>query len=111
MHKPVHAVEVRIWGRTVGAVALDPLLGYYAFEYDPRFLASGIDLAPLAMPLAKGGAPFIFTDLPELTFKRLPALLADALPDDFGNSLIDTWMAGKGVEKSGITALDRLAST
>lgn len=109
MYKPIQAVEVRIWGKTVGAVALDPRLGYYAFEYESRFLASGIDLAPLAMPLAKGGDPFVFTDLPELTYKRLPALLADALPDDFGNSLIDTWMAGKGVGKSAITALDRLA--
>ena len=109
MHKPVQAVQVRIWGKTVGAVALDPRLGYYAFEYDPRFLASGVDLAPLAMPLSKAREPFVFTDLPELTYKRLPALLADALPDDFGNSLIDTWMASKGVTKSAITPLDRLA--
>lgn len=109
MHQPVHAVEVRLWGETVGAVALDPRLGYYAFEYAPRFLTSGIDLAPLAMPLARGGEAFVFTDLPELTYKRLPAMLADALPDDFGNSLIDAWMASKGVSKSAITALDRLA--
>lgn len=66
MHKPVQAVEVRIWGKTVGAVALDPQLGYYAFEYDPRFVTSGVDLAPLAMPLSKGREPFVFTDLPEL---------------------------------------------
>lgn len=109
MHRPVNAIEVRIWGQTVGAVALDPRLGYYAFEFDPRFAASGIDLAPLAMPLAKAREPFVFTDLPEASFKRLPALLADALPDDFGNSLIDAWMAGKGVAKSAITPLNRLA--
>lgn len=109
MYKPVQAVEVRLWGKTVGAVALDPRLGYYAFEYDPKFVATGIDLAPLAMPLTGAGEPFVFTDLPELTYKRLPAMLADALPDDFGNALIDTWMAGKGVAKSAITALDRLA--
>lgn len=109
MHLPVNAIEVRIWGQTVGAVALDPRLGYYAFEFDPRFAASGIDLAPLAMPLAKAREPFVFSDLPEASFKRLPALLADALPDDFGNSLIDAWMAGKGVAKSAITPLDRLA--
>jgi len=109
MYKPVHAVEVRIWGSTVGAVALDPKLGYYAFEYDPRFVASGIELAPLTMPLAAAREPFVFTDLPELTYKRLPAMLADALPDDFGNSLIDAWMASKGVAKSAITPLDRLA--
>lgn len=109
MYKPVHAIEVSIWGKTVGAVALDPKLGYYAFEYAPGFVASGIELAPLTMPLAKAHEPFVFTDLPELTFKRLPALLADALPDDFGNSLIDAWMAGRGVAKSQVTPLDRLA--
>ncbi|MFZ4438284.1 MAG: type II toxin-antitoxin system HipA family toxin [Syntrophales bacterium] len=109
MYKPVSAIEVRIWGKIVGAVALDPKLGYYAFEYDPGFVASGIQLAPLTMPLTQAREPFVFADLPELTFKRLPALLADALPDDFGNSLIDAWMSGRGVAKSQITPLDRLA--
>ncbi|MGA2496514.1 MAG: type II toxin-antitoxin system HipA family toxin [Tepidisphaeraceae bacterium] len=109
MFKPVLAIEVRIWGRRVGAVALDPRLGYYAFEYDPEFVASGVELAPLKMPLAGAREPFIFADLPELTFKRLPAMLSDALPDDFGNGLIDAWMARQGVEKRNITALDRLA--
>jgi serine/threonine-protein kinase HipA len=109
MYKPVPAIEVRIWGKTVGAVALDPKLGYYAFEYDPRFVTSGIELAPLTMPLMLAREPFVFANLPELTFKRLPALLVDALPDDFGNNLIDAWMAGRGVAKSQITPLDRLA--
>ena len=109
MYKPVSTIEVRIWGKTVGATALDPKLGYYVFEYDRMFIASGIDLAPLTMPLVKASEPFVFADLPELTFKRLPAMLADALPDDFGNSLIDAWMAGRGVAKSQITSLDRLA--
>ncbi len=109
MYKPVRAIEVRIWGRTVGALALDPRLGYYAFEYDSRFIKSGIELAPLAMPLAAAREPFIFVDLPELSFRRLPALVADALPDDFGNALIDAWMAGKGIDKQQITPLDRLA--
>lgn len=109
MYKPVTAIEVTLWGRIVGAVARDPRLDYYAFEYAPDFVKSGIEPAPLTMPLATARDPYVFTDLPELTFKRLPALLADALPDDFGNSLIDAWMAGKGVEKSQVTALDRLA--
>lgn len=109
MHKPVTAVEVRLWNRRVGAVALDPRLGFHAFEYDPDFVRQGIEIAPLAMPLAQAGAPFVFTDLPTPTFKRLPAMLADALPDDFGNALIDMWMAARGVEKRAITPLDRLA--
>ena len=109
MYKPVTAVEVRLWGHTVGAVALDPKLGYYAFEYAPKFVASGIELAPLTMPLAQARDPFVFVALPELTYQRLPALLADALPDDFGNALINAWMASQGVAPSEITALDRLA--
>ena len=109
MYKPVDAVEVRIWGRRVGAVALDPALGYYAFEYDPEFARSGIELAPLTMPLAAAREPFAFPALPERTFLRLPGLLADALPDDFGNALIDAWMAEHEVAKAAITSLDRLA--
>lgn len=109
MYKPVTAIEVTLWGRSVGALALDPRLGYYAFEFTPTFRHSGIEPAPLTMPLSTAHEPYIFTELPELTFKRLPAMLADSLPDDFGNSLIDAWMAGKGIEKSQVTALDRLA--
>lgn len=109
MYIPVDIVEVRIWRKAVGAVALDPNLGYYAFEYEPSFLRSGIELAPLTMPLAAAREPFVFADLPELTYRRLPGLLADTLPDDFGNSLIDAWMAREGVAPAQITSLDRLA--
>lgn len=109
MYTPVPIVEVRIWGKAVGAVALDPNLGYYAFEYQPAFLRSGIELAPLTMPVSAAREPFVFPDLPELTYRRLPGMLADALPDDFGNALIDAWMAREGVSTSQITSLDRLA--
>ena len=109
VYKPVTIVEVRAWDRLVGAVALDPRLSYYAFEYAPAFIKTGIELAPLSMPLAEAQHPFIFPDLPELTYKRLPAMLADSLPDDFGNSLVNAWMAKQGVAASDITALDRLS--
>lgn len=109
MYTPVPIVEVRVWRKAVGAVALDPKLGYYAFEYQPAFLRSGIELAPLTMPLAAASEPFVFTGLPEATYRRLPGLLADALPDDFGNALINAWMAREGVRPEHITALDRLA--
>lgn len=108
-YRPVDVVEVRIWGTRVGAVALDPRLQFYAFEYAPAFTRSGIELAPLTMPLAAGDAPFVFPTLPTTTYWRLPGMLADALPDDFGNTLIDAWMAREGVAKAGITSLDRLA--
>ena len=73
------------------------------------WIRSGVELAPVAMPLKQADEPFLFTDLPEATFKRLPALLADSLPDDFGNALIDAWMAERGIGKEQVTALDRLA--
>ena len=101
---PVDAVEVRAWGESVGAVALDPSTGFYAFEYFPSWTA---DLAPGLMPT--GGGPYVFPQLPIDTFHRLPAMLADALPDDFGNALIDAWLATHGVPRSAVTALDRLA--
>lgn len=111
MYKPVAIVEVHVWNRLVGAVALDPKLDYFAFEYAPEFIESAIELAPLSMPLARARQPFIFPQLPDLTFRRLPAMLADALPDDFGNSLVNAWMANQGVAVADISALDRLAYT
>ncbi len=108
MDTPV--VEVRIWGKTVGAVAPDPRLGCYVFAYDAAWKRSGVELAPLTMPLTgNGNATFAFPSLSEASFMRLPGLLADSLPDDFGNALIDAWMSSKGVAKHAITTLDRLA--
>lgn len=107
-YKQVDVVNVYLWGMHVGAVALDPTYDYYVFEYTPEFASQGIEPAPLQMPVHQGGT-FMFTDLPEITFKRLPAMLADTLPDDFGNALIDRYMADKGLDKSKVTALDRLA--
>src|ERR1035438_2397215 len=106
--KDVSVIEVRAWGRSVGAVTLDPGLAYYAFEYDPAWKRTGTELAPLHMPLKAPRSIYVFPTLPEATYFRLPALLADALPDEFGNALIDAWMAQRGIEKSSVTVLDRL---
>jgi serine/threonine-protein kinase HipA len=107
--KDVPVIEVRIWGTRAGAVALDPKLSFYAFAYEPAWRRAGIELAPRTLPLADRGTVFVFPNLPIPTFHRLPGMLADALPDAFGNALIDAWMAQHGKEKSAVTALDRLA--
>ena len=107
MYSAVDLIEVRAWGATVGAVTLEPRLGYYAFEYASAWQAHGIELAPLTMPISQ--STYVFPSLPEATYQRLPALLADALPDDFGNALIDAYLARSGVERNAITPLDRLA--
>ncbi len=108
-YKRIDVIEVYIWNKFVGAVALDPQYGYYAFSYDDKFKRGSIDLSPLKMPVAGPEDVHLFTDLPEATYKRLPALLADSLPDDFGNALINRYMADHGIPDDHITTLDRLA--
>jgi serine/threonine-protein kinase HipA len=107
MYQPVEVISVHAWGELVGAVSFDPASGYYAFEYAPKWMRKGIELAPLHMSIAQ--SVHLFPLLPEATYKRLPAMLADALPDDFGNALIDAYLAREGVSKAAITPLDRLA--
>ena len=107
--KPTEVLEVVVWGKRAGALAADPRLGCYVFAYEPAWRRTAVELAPLTMPLEDRRAVFAFPNLPESTFNRLPAMVADALPDDFGNALIDAWMAARGVAKSEVTALDRLA--
>lgn len=102
-------VEVRCWGRRVGAVAADPGVRAYVFEYAPEWADANVELAPLHLPNRRG--PYVFADLDRDTWKGLPPLLADSLPDDFGNALVDAWMARQGIEPGRITALDRLAYT
>jgi serine/threonine-protein kinase HipA len=102
------AIQVKIWGARVGAVAFDPEANAYAFEFYPDWQAHGLDLAPLQMPLARGRR-FAFPNLARETYHGLPGLVADALPDRFGNALIDVWMAQRGIQKEQVTVLDRLA--
>ena len=110
----VDVIETWLWGQRVGAVALDPDRRTHVFEYDPDWWRGGVQLAPLQMPVDPGNARpearlFLFPGLDEATFHRLPGLLSDALPDRFGNQLIDAWMATHGYSPAQITTLDRLA--
>lgn len=102
------AIGVRIWGKEVGAVAPDPTLGAYVFEYGPDWHRLGIELSPFLMPVSGTQSRFAFPGI-ATSFQMLPGLLADALPDRFGNALIDAWMSKRGIERNSITALDRLA--
>lgn len=106
-YKTVEIVSVNAWGQLVGAVAKHPTLKAYTFQYASEWLKTGVELAPLEMPLRK--EPYTFTSLPEATFKGLPPLLADSLPDDFGNAIVTAALVRAGVSKTQITALDRLA--
>ena len=106
-YSPVRVIEVSAWGRVVGAVALDPATNFYAFEYDNDWVASGPELSPLHLPNRSGVV--VFPELRRETFYGLPAMLADALPDRFGNALVNAWMADQGIAEQQVSPLDRLA--
>ena len=108
-HEPVDLVEVRCWGARVGAIALDPASGFYVFEYDQMWRDAGVELAPTTMPVGDRSPRFIFPTLPPATYDRLPSMIADSLPDDFGNALTTAYLAREGVLPENITPLDRLA--
>lgn len=101
--------EVRLWNRRIGAVSLAQPGGFADFEYDPDFAGSGIEVSPLTMPL--GRRVYSFPELPVGTFHGLPGLLADSLPDRFGNALIDAWLAEQGRGPESFTAVERLCYT
>jgi serine/threonine-protein kinase HipA len=84
---------VRLWGRDIGAVSWvdDRALG--VFQYTPEFADSAIELAPMMMPLRRD--PYAFPGLAKESFRGLPGLLADSLPDKFGNALIDAWLRSR----------------
>lgn len=107
-YRHVDKVDVFLWDQHLGSAALDSAYGYYAFAYTDAFRLRGIEPSPLHMPASEDRV-FLFTDLPAATYHRLPALLADALPDDFGNALINRYMADKGIPAAAVTPLDRLA--
>jgi serine/threonine-protein kinase HipA len=98
--------EAKLWGRTIGAVSLEDSERFAAFQYDPAFAQSGIEISPITMPL--GNRVHVFPDLPEITFHGLPGLLADSLPDRFGNALIDAWLATQGRTPDSFNAVERL---
>ncbi|KRG76963.1 phosphatidylinositol kinase [Stenotrophomonas ginsengisoli] len=107
--KRVDVIEVRCWGEQVGAIAADPVAGAYVFQYSPAWIKRHIQLAPLTMSIQPGGPDkWLFPGLSAETYRRLPGMLADALPDKFGNALIDAWMSARGIRPDQITPLDRL---
>jgi len=110
----VDVAEIKIWGEWVGAVRWDgsQQLGY--FQYDTKFIQKGWDLSPLKMPISQGTQIYSF---PELrigrnetldTFKGLPGLLADVLPDKYGNRLISTWLAQQGRTENSMNPVEKL---
>jgi serine/threonine-protein kinase HipA len=101
--------SVNLWGRTIGAVSWDATRDLGSFEYASAFVSAGIEVAPLTMPARPG--IFSFPALSRETFKGLPGLLADSLPDKFGNRVIDAWLARQGRSRDAMNPVERLCYT
>lgn len=110
----IDTAVVKLWGHTVGAVSWLEDRQLAIFEYQPSFLSSGLDIAPIHMSLAQarqGDGIFLFPALARDTFLGLPGLLADCLPDKFGNSIIDAWLTRQGRVASSFSPVERLCYT
>ena len=101
--------EVQLWGRTIGAVLQEEGRHVATFQYDPTFAQSGIEISPIMMPLRK--QVYEFPELPRAAFHGLPGLLADSLPDKFGNDLINAWLATQGRSQESFSPVERLCFT
>ena len=101
--------EVILWGTRIGIIHQDISKAYASFEYDENFVNSGIELSPLRMPLSKN--IYEFPTLVGEPFYGMPGLVADSLPDRFGNAVIEQWLTSLGKSLSDFTAIDRLCYT
>lgn len=114
MVKKIDTAIVKLWGDTVGAVSWLDDRSYGVFEYDKDFIKKGLDVSPIMMGLStarSGDGKFFFPALNKDTFLGLPGLLADVLPDKFGNSIIDTWLARNGHDSNSFSPVERLCYT
>jgi len=114
MVERIETAVVKLWGDTVGAVSWIEETRVGIFEYEQEFLKKDIDVSPIHMGLKearKGDAKFTFPALNKETFWGLPGMLADALPDKFGNSIIEAWLARQGRDSARFSPIERLCYT
>ena len=110
----VDVAEIKIWGDLVGAVRWDTDRQLGSFQYAKNFLSKEIELSPIKMPINRGDQIYSFPELrksknePITTFKGLPGLLADALPDRYGNQLINIWLAQNGRPPDSMNPVEQL---
>lgn len=101
--------EIYLWGTRIGIIHQDLDRICASFEYDADFLKSGIEVSPLMMPLSN--IVYEFPSLAGEPFFGMPGLVADSLPDTFGNKVIEQWLTLQGKSITDFTAIDRLCYT
>ena len=101
--------EVHLWGRRIGAVSIDRESSPAAsFEYDGDFVDSGVGIEPAPLKMKRRRRIYSFPDDSPRTFRGLPGMLVDFLPDKFGTSLLDRWFAEQGKNPADINIVERL---
>ncbi|HQR93979.1 MAG: toxin HipA [Bacteroidetes bacterium 24-39-8] len=106
----IDAAYIHLWGKRVGAIAWDAATHLGSFEFEQSFLSQNLDLAPLKMPISQArGRVYSFPELSQSnTFKGLPGLLSDVLPDKYGNTLINAWLAQQGRPANSLNPVEML---
>lgn len=104
----VNTVRVKMWGTTVGYLHQDSK-GLVGFQYDENFLNSGIEISPIKMPLST--ITYLFPNLREETFHGLPGMVADSLPDKFGNIVIGRYLESQGRTVDSMSVIEKLCYT
>ena len=110
----VDVVTVKIWGEVVGAVRWDATQQLAFFEYEPNFISKGWNLSPLKMPIGNGARIYSFPELRKVkdavadTFRGLPGLLSDSLPDKYGNQLMNVWLTQQGRPENSMNPVEQL---
>ena len=103
------AVEVLLWGRRIGVASRLDGVPYASFAYEPDFRDSGLEPSPLMMPVGMG--VYSFPNLAPVSFHGLPGLLADSVPDKFGNAVLGAWLKSQGRLPESLTPIERLCYT
>ena len=106
-----NVVKVKLWGKDVGYLSWDKKTKAAVFEYESSFLETKLDIAPLTMsitsPRSKKQLPWI-GDKDKL-YQGLPPMIADSLPDKWGDSLFSAWLRDNNISTKNITPIDHLA--
>ena len=91
----VDIARVNLYGQPVGTFRWDNNRQLAHFGYAESFIGKGLEPSPILMPVRQGRI-YSFSDIGRETFKGLPGMLADSLPDTYGRALFDRWLALTG---------------
>ncbi|MFA7494219.1 MAG: type II toxin-antitoxin system HipA family toxin [Proteiniphilum sp.] len=106
-----NVVKVKLWGKDVGYLSWDKKVNVATFEYEPSFLEQGLDIAPLTMSV---DSPHSQKQLPwtgdkDKLYQGLPPMIADSLPDKWGNSLFKAWLRDNNIPTKKTNPVDHLS--